>query len=71
MDVDTLLKLVEGGATPALGVIAWLLWKMDKALTKFIAELRGQQTARDNKLDEMHNDIGAMIRKMAGFNGSN
>ena len=69
MELETLWRIVDEGSTPAIAAIAYFLWKMERTLNAFIIELRAEKTARDLKLNSMHSDIGAMIRKLAGLNG--
>ena len=72
-DIDVLTsiwRLVDEGSTPILGLISYFLWKMERALNEFIVELRATQTAREAKIDSIHYDIGAIIRKLAGLNGT-
>lgn len=63
-------RLLDEGSTPILGIISYFLWKIERALNEFIVEIRSQQSSRDTKIDSVHSDIGAIIRKLAGLNGA-
>ena len=67
MELDTVWRIIDEGSTPAIAVIAYFLWRVDRTLVSFITELRAKQQERDNKLNSIHSDIGAMIRKIAGM----
>ncbi len=69
MDFEMLLKIIEQGSTPVIGLIAYFLWKLDRSITIFFTELRAQQESRDKKLDDIHDDLSGVIRKLAGVNG--
>ena len=72
MELDVLWRIIDEGSTPAIVLIAYFLWRLDKTLATFITEVNAKQEAREAKLNSIHSDIGAMIRKLAGMrNGSN
>lgn len=72
MELDVLWRIIDEGSTPAIALIAYFLWKLDRTLNGFITEVRATMESRDNKLNSIHSDIGAMIRKIAGMkNGKN
>lgn len=69
MDIETLWRIVDEGSTPAIAVIAYFLWRVDKRLAEHMAEVRASQKSRDEKIGSIHDDIGAMIRRIANMNG--
>ena len=72
MELDVLWRIIDEGSTPAIVLIAYFLWKLDKTLNTFITDVNAKQESRDAKLNSIHSDIGAMIRKLAGMkNGDN
>jgi len=71
MELDMLLRIIDEGSTPTIIVIAYLIWKLDKTLNIFITEVNAKQQSRDEKLNSIHSDIGAMIRKIAGMKKGN
>ena len=71
MELDMLWRIIDEGSTPAIVLIAYFLWKLDRTLITFITEVNAKQESREKKLNSIHSDIGAMIRKIAGMkNGS-
>ena len=73
MELDMLWRIIDEGSTPAIVLIAYFLWKVDRRLETFIVEIKALAKSRDEKLKSIHSDIGAMIRKIAGMKngGSN
>ncbi len=71
MDLEMLWRIIDEGSTPAIALIAYFLWRLDKTLGTFITEVNAKQENRDAKLNSIHSDIGAMIRKLAGMGGNN
>ena len=71
MDLEMLWRIIDEGSTPAIALIAYFLWRVDKTLSTFITEVKAKQESRDSKLNSIHSDIGAMIRKLAGMGGNN
>jgi hypothetical protein len=72
MDVEMLWRIIDEGSTPAIALVAYFLWKVERALTSFITEVRVQMETRDKKIHAIHKDITAVIRKLAGLqNGGN
>ena len=69
MTINEILEMIGRGDIGILGLIAFFMWKMERGLTAFLAELRTERDGRNSKLDEIHGDIAAMIRHMAGLNG--
>lgn len=76
MELDTIWRIIDEGSTPVIVVIAILLYRLDKSIGEFLAAVKARdeagaahQKARDEKLDTIHNDIGSMIRRIAGMNG--
>lgn len=76
MDLETIWRIIDEGSTPVIAVIAILLWRLEKLIGEFLAEIRARdeasaehQKVRDSKLDKIDNDIGSMIRRLAGMNG--
>ena len=67
MELDVLWRIIDEGSTPAIVLIAYLIWRLDKTLNSFIVEVNAKQDSRDAKLNSIHSDIGAMIRKIAGM----
>jgi len=67
MDIEMLWRIVDEGSTPVIALIAYFLWKLERTLTGFITEVRATMDSRDKKLNSIHADIGAMIRKIAGM----
>ena len=67
MDIEMLWRIIDEGSTPAILLIAFFLWKLDKEIGILISEIKSQQGERDRKLNSIHADIGAMIRKLAGM----
>ena len=67
MDLDTLWRIIDEGSTPAIALIAYLIWKMDKRLGEFIAEVKAEKEARNDKLDMIHSDVTSVIRNLAGL----
>lgn len=67
MELDVLWRIIDEGSTPAIVLIAYFLWKLDKTLNTFITDVNAKQKSRDEKLNSIHSDIGAMIRKLAGM----
>ena len=71
MELDTILKILNNGDIGVLALMGYFIWKLDREVSNLLAEIRAQQESRDAKLNSIHSDIGAMIRKLAGMNGSN
>lgn len=72
MELDVLWRIIDEGSTPAIVLIAYFLWKLDKTMNSFIIDVNAKQKSRDEKLNSIHTDIGDMIRKLAGMrNGEN
>lgn len=67
IDLELLWRAIDEGSTPAIALIAYFLWKLDRTLTGFITEVRATMESRDTKLKSIHSDIGDMIRKLAGL----
>lgn len=55
--------LLSAGPIPLLGIIAWLLYRIDQVQT----ELRVSQATRDRKLDIIHDDLRGVINRLAGI----
>lgn len=66
MDLETLWRIIDEGSTPAIALIAYLIWKLERSLNEFIVEVRAKQEQRETKIEEMHNDIKAVIRRLMG-----
>lgn len=71
MELQMLWRIIDEGSTPAILLIAYFLWNLDRTLKMFITEVNAKQSDRDAKLKSIHADIGAMIRKLAGMEGRN
>ena len=71
MDIEMLWRIIDEGSTPAILLIAYFLWRLDKEVSNLISVIKAQQGERDNKLNSIHGDIGAMIRKLAGLEKQN
>ena len=67
MEIDVLWRIIDEGSTPAIALIAYFIWKLDRTLNGFIIEVRATMESRDKKLSLIHSDIGDMIRKLAGM----
>jgi len=65
VDLEVIWRIIDEGSTPAIALIAYLIWKIDKSIGLFISEIKAQHAGRDEKLDEIHGDMRAFIRKLA------
>lgn len=52
MDFDTLIRVVDEGSTPLIGLVAYYVYTVGK------------------KIDSLHDDVNAFIRKLAKMNGN-
>ena len=64
MTVETLIQILESGPVGVLAIIAFILWRMERALHTFTAYLKGRnevqdeiESTRDAKLNLIHNAI--------------
>ena len=60
-----ILQFLNTGGIGVLGVLAWILYKMDKKVSEIILEAKH----RDEKLDEIKNKLDSVINNMAGLAG--
>lgn len=63
MEGLTIETILNAGPIPLLAVIAGLLWRIDKSQ----AVLSERQEIRDQKLETIHEDLRAVIRRLAGI----
>ena len=59
--ITELLQIASGGSVPALVVVIWLLWKLDKRIQ--VLEINGEH--RDTLLNEIKGKIDTVL---TGFN---
>ena len=65
--LEFIWRAIDEGSTPAILLIAYFLWKLDKEVGNYIAIVKAQQDGRDAKLNSIQSDINAMIRKLANM----
>lgn len=65
MELETLWRIIDEGSTPAILLIAYFLWQVDRRLNTFIVEIKALAKTRDEKLQSIHKDINSFIRRMA------
>ena len=71
MELETLWRIIDEGSTPAILLIAYFLWKVDKTLTSFVTEVRATMHSSDAKLTKISNNIDEMILKLSGLGDKN
>lgn len=65
MELETLWRIIDEGSTPAILLIAYFLWQVDRRLNTFIVEIKALEKTRDEKLKSIHSDINSFIRRLA------
>jgi len=66
LDLETLWRIIDEGSTPVIAVIAFFLWKVERAFVIFVREFKASQKARNKQMDELHEDVKRVIRRLAG-----
>ena len=67
MENLTFDQLINAGPIPLLGIIAWLLHKLNDKLTETSVTILAQKQSTDERLSAIHADNRAIIKKLAGF----
>jgi len=66
LELETLWRIIDEGSTPVIAVIAFFLWKVERAFVIFVKEFKTAQKARNKQMDELHEDVKRVIRRLAG-----
>lgn len=66
-DLETLWRIIDEGSTPAIAAIAYFIWRLDKSLSLFIGEIKALAKVRDQKLDDIAENVDGVIKRLAGI----
>lgn len=72
LEPETIWRIIDEGSTPAIALIAYFLWQLERTLKNFITKVDTLAEVRDAKLDAIAENIDGVIKRLAGMkNGGN
>ena len=71
IDLDTIIRIIDEGSTPVIVVLAYFMWKIWGTLKEFITEVKTLAEIRDTKIEKIHSDVTAVIKRLAGMENNN